>query len=227
MRDHETLDVTAVTGLSVLEDSARRGLYEYITAQREPVSRDQAAAASGMSRTLAAYHLDKLVEADLLHARFERPEGRGGPGAGRPAKLYSPVRDAMSVTVPPRDYQLLAELFVEAVEHDASGAVSQAIAEVARRSGRKQGEKHMGALIRALRASGYWPIVDDDHIIRLRNCPFHALIDQHRETVCQLNLERVSGVVEGSGLDEYEAVLNPAPEHCCVQVNGPRPCAFE
>ena len=34
----------------------------------QPAGRDQAAAATGISRTLAAYHLDKLVKAGLLSA---------------------------------------------------------------------------------------------------------------------------------------------------------------
>ena len=67
-----------------------------------PVSREQAAAATSIGRTLAAYHLDKLADAGLLTTRYERPAGRGGPGAGRPAKLYTPATQEMSVTLPPR-----------------------------------------------------------------------------------------------------------------------------
>lgn len=87
--------------LSALADPVRRGLYEFVAAQDEPVRRD-AAAAVDISRTLAAYHLDRLVEAGLRSTSYGRPAGQGGPGAGRPAKLYRAARDEVSVSLPPR-----------------------------------------------------------------------------------------------------------------------------
>ncbi|MGZ4521269.1 MAG: ArsR family transcriptional regulator, partial [Mycobacteriaceae bacterium] len=54
-------DPAALAGLSTLDDTLRRQLYEYVTECAEPASREQAAAAAGIGRTLAAYHLDKLA----------------------------------------------------------------------------------------------------------------------------------------------------------------------
>ena len=82
-------DLAALNGLSHLDDPLRRQLYEYVIESNGPVSREQAAAAASIGRTLAAYHLDKLAEAGLLTVSYQRPAGRGGPGAGRPAKLYT------------------------------------------------------------------------------------------------------------------------------------------
>ena len=82
-------DLAALNGLSHLDDPLRRQLYEYVTESDGPVSREQAAAAASIGRTLAAYHLDKLADAGLLTVSYQRPAGRGGPGAGRPAKLYT------------------------------------------------------------------------------------------------------------------------------------------
>ena len=62
----------------------RRALYLRISAGQE-LSRDQAARALRISRALAAFHLDKLVDAGLLEADFRRLKGRSGPGAGRPS----------------------------------------------------------------------------------------------------------------------------------------------
>ncbi|HEY7054094.1 MAG TPA: ArsR family transcriptional regulator, partial [Mycobacterium sp.] len=50
-------DLAALTSLSQLDDPLRRSLYEYVVHSGGSVSRDQAAAAAGIGRTLAAYHL--------------------------------------------------------------------------------------------------------------------------------------------------------------------------
>ncbi|MGH3123590.1 MAG: transcriptional regulator, partial [Streptosporangiaceae bacterium] len=67
--------------LSSLGDPVRRSLYEFVSKSVEPVGRDQAAAAAGIGRSLAAYHLEKLVSLGLLTASYRRPAGQGGPGA--------------------------------------------------------------------------------------------------------------------------------------------------
>src|SRR5262245_56833751 len=72
--------------LGALEDELRRNLYLFARSQGRPVNRDEAAAATGISRKLAVFHLDKLVDHGLLTTSFARPPGRGGRGAGRTAK---------------------------------------------------------------------------------------------------------------------------------------------
>lgn len=76
-----------VVSIFSLGDPVRRGLYEYVVGHREPVGREEAAEAVGISRSLAAYHLDRMVDDGLLEFSFARRSGRSGPGAGRPAKL--------------------------------------------------------------------------------------------------------------------------------------------
>lgn len=80
----DDLDATAL-----LHKPLRRGLYEYVVAQDHPLSRNEAAEPLGVQRTLAAFHLGKLAEAGLLDTAHRRLSGRTGPGAGRPAKLYT------------------------------------------------------------------------------------------------------------------------------------------
>src|SRR5215472_9171327 len=91
--------------LSCLDDQVRRRLYAVVS-KAEPVGRDDAARAAGIGRALAAYHLDKLVEAGLLTATYQRLGGRTGPGAGRPAKLYARSDREFAVSVPPPEYEL-------------------------------------------------------------------------------------------------------------------------
>ncbi len=102
--------MTEISVIALLDDPVRRGLYDFVSAQGHGVSRTEAAAATGIGRTLAAFHLDRLAEAGLVEATFARPAGRTGPGAGRPAKLYRRAAAEHQVSVPPRDYRAVAEL---------------------------------------------------------------------------------------------------------------------
>nr|BFE80012.1 hypothetical protein GCM10020093_026130 [Planobispora longispora] len=74
--------------VAALNDPVRRAVYEYVISQGREVGRNEAAEAAGVQRTLAAFHLDKLVEAGLLEAGFKRLGEKTGPGSGRPAKVY-------------------------------------------------------------------------------------------------------------------------------------------
>ena len=56
----------AIERLALLDDPVRRALYQHVARQPDYVGRDQAAGAIGVSRGLAAFHLDKLAEEGLL-----------------------------------------------------------------------------------------------------------------------------------------------------------------
>ena len=92
-----------VSAIATLDEPKRRQLYDYVAARHEGVGRDEAAAASGMSRELASFHLDRLVDAGLLIAEFRRLNGRSGPGAGRPAKVYRRSPGDVVASFPTRD----------------------------------------------------------------------------------------------------------------------------
>jgi predicted ArsR family transcriptional regulator len=100
---------------------------------------NEAAAQVGISRSLAAYHLDKLVATGLLDTRFERRTGRTGPGAGRTAKLYQRSASAVDVPLPARDYGLIAEILARAIEADGSGRADAALDRSARSLGAEVG----------------------------------------------------------------------------------------
>ena len=138
-----------LASVSCLDDRVRDRLYAFVSSRSEPVRRDEAAAALGIGRALAVYHLDKLVESGLLTASYRRPLGRRGPGAGRPAKVYSRSRGEFTVTVPQREYQLAAHLLVQAVAADRSGQTRVALRDAARQLGAGLGERY-----RADRARG-------------------------------------------------------------------------
>ena len=220
MTMHRPGDLAALTGLSRLDDPVRRQLYEYVAGSRGPTSREQAAAATGIGHTLAAYHLDKLADAGLLAISYQRLTGRDGPGAGRPAKLYRRASREMTVSVPPRDYELLAKLLVEAVEQDTSGAVQAAVNGAALEAGRRAGVESGRKLVAALRNCGYLPHLSDDGFVSLWNCPFHLVARDHRDVVCGLNLRLVEGIIAGCDHPQAHAELNPHADRCCVVVRG-------
>src|SRR4029450_13497998 len=117
--------------LAGLGDPIRRTLYRHVAERGVPISRDEAAHAAGISRPLAAYHVDKLVDDGLLEPRYHRRRCRGGPGAGRPAKHYVRADRQLELSLPARDYAALAELLASAVEADRSGAAKGALTRAA------------------------------------------------------------------------------------------------
>ncbi|MBW3663680.1 MAG: helix-turn-helix domain-containing protein [Actinobacteria bacterium] len=217
-----TLDPTQLDPLCSLDDPTRRRLYEHVATAGTAVTRDAASAALDLDRSTVAYHLDKLVEEGLLIASFARPEGRGGPGAGRPAKRYERADAEFAVSLPPRDYRLAAELLARAAETDASGAVREAVHRAAAELGRELvADDGPDDVLERLTAQGYEPY-DDDGVIRLRNCPFHRLATEHRDLVCGMNLAMLGAVVEAAGAP-LEARLDPCEGRCCVAFVEPSP----
>ena len=219
-------NVAGLTALSGLDDPVRRRLYEFVSGSAEPVGRDEAAVAAGISRPLAAYHLDKLVELGLLTASYQRPAGRGGPGAGRPAKVYTPSGREFAAAVPLRDYELAARLLATAVESDRGGASWAALHDAAQRFGTELGRRGrvsgggtQQAVESTLREHGFEPRQDEDGSLLLRNCPFHQLAAQHPDVVCGMNLALIEGLVAGLGASGRPA-LDPRPGRCCVVIGA-------
>jgi predicted ArsR family transcriptional regulator len=223
--------------LGALEDELRRKLYVFVRAQGRPVSRDEAATAAGISRKLAAFHLDKLVDRGLLTHTYARPPGRGGRGAGRSAKYYAPSDRQIDVTIPERRYDLLGSVFLRALRSQSQGEAGEDAArraagetgfEIGRAERQRRGipppgaERAMAVTTEILEETGYEPYRDDRGCVRLRSCPFHGLAEQERDLVCGMNERLVEGIVRGLGNDTLGVVLEPVPGECCVRVESPR-----
>lgn len=207
--------------VSLLDEPVRRRLYDWVVAQAHPVGREEAAKATGVTRALAAFHLDKLAGAGLLDSGYQRLSGRTGPGAGRPARVYSRASREFSVSLPERKYERAAQLFASALEKIGHGPVPGPLQAAARELGESIGSKAAPRiaskrLMAALEAGGYEPKADEKGAIRLRNCPFDALAQQHRSLVCGTNLALAEGITRGAGADEWQPVLDPQPGYCCV-----------
>lgn len=216
--------------LAALGDPIRRVLYRYVASQREPVSRERAATDTGVALHVAKFHLDRLEAEGLLEADYSRPPGRSGPGAGRPAKQYRRAAREVSVSLPERRYELAGHIMAGAlVAATRSGASpADALHESAGRAGRELGDQvraRLGkrtnptACIRAvsgvLAEQGYEPS-EQDGVVTLANCPFHALAHEHPDVVCDINLHLIEGMLGVCDGGCLRARLQPAPGRCCV-----------
>ncbi len=223
-------DLTDIEAVALLDEPVRRGLYEFVIDADHAVGRDEAATRLGITRALAAFHLDRLADADLLATEYRRLTGRTGPGAGRPSKLYRRGPREVVVSLPDRRYDVPAGLFAAAIEQldgplpaealrDAARATGEVAGSTAREAaGRRPGRRRLRETLRATLAErGYEPTEAQAGEIRFRNCPFHALVDDHRDLVCGMNLALTEGLLEGLGAGG-EARLDPQPGLCCVAI---------
>ncbi|WP_409061694.1 helix-turn-helix transcriptional regulator [Streptomyces sp. SYP-A7185] len=209
-----------IEAIAVLQDPVRRRLYEYVAGQGREVGRNEAAEAAGVARTLAAHHLDKLTAAGLLESGSRRLTGRSGPGAGRPAKVYTRARGERSVSLPARDYRTAAELLAEAAEEAGLDAGLYAAA-------RRRGDALRGPAapcaglddaMEVLAERGYEPHLEDGEeaapVVRMRNCPFHAVAERFPPLVCGMNLALLEGLLGAEG--PVRARMDARPGECCV-----------
>ncbi|MDQ0905324.1 putative ArsR family transcriptional regulator [Streptomyces canus] len=208
-----------VSAIAALDEPTRRRLYDHVVRQPGPVGRDEAAAALGLARQTAAFHLDRLADESLLDVVYERRSGRAGPGAGRPAKLYRRSTKQIAVSLPDRRYELAGRLLAQSVEESAAtGApVQDVLHRRAEELGTLLGGPDSGSLFDLLERYGFEPQHEEGAIV-LGNCPFHSLARESTQTVCGMNLHLLRGVLHGLGESGYAARLSPSPGRCCVRL---------
>lgn len=222
--------------IAALEDETRRRIYGFIRAAGRAVTREEVADETGISRRLAAFHLEKLLGEGLLRSHYARPPGRGGPGAGRSAKYYEPSDIELSISIPDRHYDLAGSLLVDAIAHarpkesahDAAMRVSaERGREIGTRSRRERKlarpgpERTLSAAQEMLEELGYEPYREGKTTIALRNCPFHTLAQQSPDLVCSMNQAFLDGMLRGLGNDSVDAVLECKAGDCCVTLKAP------
>jgi predicted ArsR family transcriptional regulator len=221
-----------VAAVASLDEPTRRRIYDHVQSLPLPASRDDVAEALGVPRRTAAFHLDRLAELGLLSVSFARRSGRSGPGAGRPAKLYQRSPDEVSVSLPPRQYDLAGRLLAGALaQAQRSGeppreVLDRRASDFGRAMAREQpGQQESsrrddtGVLMNLLKVRGFEPQLAGGHII-LHNCPFHALAQEHTELICGMNLHLLEGVLEELAQTGLRACLDPGPSRCCVRMES-------
>jgi predicted ArsR family transcriptional regulator len=226
------MDRKAVAAIAALDDDVRHALYEHVRLARGAVTREQAADAVGISRKLAAFHLDKLVELGLLRSGFGTGEVRR---VGRAPREYELAGADFAVCVPEREPGVLAAILVDAVTAQRAGEDSeQAAMRVAGEHGvalgaaererlrpGRVGAERATALAEALLARHGFEPRRSGTTVRLHNCPFHPLAAAAPQLVCGMNHAYLSGMLAGFDVDErVTAVLAPRPGECCVELRG-------
>ncbi len=71
------------------------------------------------------------------------------------------------------------------------------------------------AATRVLSDYGYEPRVESSGVV-MANCPFHALARDYKDLVCDMNLQLMTGFVDGLEDHNLQARLEPSPQRCCV-----------
>jgi predicted ArsR family transcriptional regulator len=226
----------ALSAIAVLADEHRRRMYAFIRRADGPVTRDEAAAAEGISRKLAAFHLDKLVEAGLLRASCTRQAGLRR--AGRTPKGYAPADVEVQVSIPQREHVVLAGILVDAVGAGTSAQdAREAALRVAARHGSELGtaerdrlrpgrlgaERALTLACDTLERQGFEPVRAEPARVWLHNCPFQPLAAHAPDLVCGINQAYLAGFLDGLGASTVTAVLAPRPGACCVELRAMTP----
>lgn len=227
-------ETTELEALGALAEPNRRALYRYVVSRHDWVGRDEAAAALGLRRGVTVHHLERLEAEGLLESDHRRLNGRSGPGAGRPAKVYRRAPGDFSVSLPPRRYDLAAHLLADAATRARGGQdIDTAITAAAHAQGRRIGQRartraadqadqadlatRRRALFEELERDGFEPVAGPDGVTVLHNCPFHELSATHTELVCGLNHTMLTAAVDHAADPALQARLEPEPGHCCVR----------
>lgn len=204
--------------ISCLDDPTRRAVYEFMRSRSGPVSRTETAEALGLPRSTASFHLDKLADDGLASVEFKRLGTRTGPGSGRPAKLYSATEAEIAFSIPPRRYDLAAELMAEAIERSSTtgATIDASLRTVAHDAGEAHASE-AGGIRELLEDAGYEPH-EELGGFTLGNCPFHRLAAGHAITVCSLNLAFLEGALVGAADDAHAVTGETDGAPCCARI---------
>lgn len=225
------MNAADLMAVGLLAEPTRHRLYFYIRERQEPVGREEAAQHVGVKPRIAAFHLDRMAEAGLLQVEYRRLSGRVGPGAGRPAKVYSISPRSFSVQIPQTRYALAASMMATSLaaacpREDAAGslrevatAVGTSLGDEIRRQARTKNSRIEAFQVR-LTQLGYEPRVEDTGEWTMRNCIFAELSTSHREIVCPMNAAFMNGLICGAHLYWLHIERRAAGPGCCVQVTS-------
>lgn len=211
-----------ITAIAALDEPVRKALYDAVRDADHALTREEAAAATGISRKLAAFHLDKLVDVGLLVTA----PAPGPRQVGRAPKAYRSSPAAVQVSVPPRTYADLAAILLDAIEQQGPG---EHLSDVCRRVAGDRGtafgriRRPGSAAVRvraALTDAGYEPDTAPDGSLRLRNCPFHPLAEQHTDFVCGVNGAFLTGLLDGTRAPGLEVVAKEPAGQCCAEIRA-------
>lgn len=152
------MDELAAVGNPELREALR-----FVLEQERGATADALAAAREVHRNVARARLERLVAAGLLVAHYERRSGRSGPGAGRPAKVYSAAPSLASIEFPRRRFERLIGLLGDELApaeranrlHDVGVRFGHELADAAELRPARAVEAGLRRMCAAIRRLGY------------------------------------------------------------------------
>ena len=190
----------------LLADPTRLAIYRAVAGSGgRPLTAAEVAEKFNLHVNVARMHLEKLAGVGLLSSHFRKPV-RGG----RPPREYAIGNSLFTFQYPPRDYQLLADISLEALESGRKPAA------VAREFGRQLGEKALAdsgltpggaanngliaSLKRIVEEQGLLARVTEPECgsleVRAFNCIFKELSSTHSKLVCEIHRQFFIGICE-------------------------------
>lgn len=179
--------------LAAVGDADLRAALLFARACERAVTADELAEEQGVHRNVARARLERLVEAGLLEAGYERRTGRSGPGAGRPAKTYAVAPSLESIEFPRRRYEALLGLMVDALPargrarrlHEIGVAFGSEVADAGGLRRAKSRAAAFEAVCAAVGRLGYQASVeevrDDGAVLSTPTCPLRPLVRSRPE----------------------------------------------
>jgi len=213
--------------LDAIGESELRQALLYVRGSAVPVTADDAAAALEVHRSVARSRLERLLVAGLLEASFLRRSGRTGPGAGRPAKLYSAAPESQALEFPPRRLpELVARLLDEIPPAGREKALRRAGEDFGRELARTAGlqpstrpEEGFEGVCAAVRSLGFQVALaryeGDSAVISTPTCPLRPLVTK-RPDAALIDRGMWAGLVE-SGIDGAEAESVQCETRSCLE----------
>lgn len=194
----------------MLADPTRFSIYQYITSKREPVTVQEIADEFDIHPNVARLHLTKLEDVELLTSTSEK-HGKGG----RPSRLYLLSDQVVNLQFPPRDFQLLADIAINALlelgpdGHKALINTGKRFGyETAKQAIAKEGKNFAGMsveekileiekLVAAQGLNAEFQLIDERTLkFRVYNCPFKETAKKNPESVCAMHHALLRGMFE-------------------------------
>jgi predicted ArsR family transcriptional regulator len=210
---------------------SRGRVLELLRAAGGPAGVREVADEAGLHPNTARFHLDALVEAGLA---TREPRPRETPG--RPAMAYRATDGDRPAGQ--RRYRLLAEMLTSMIAGMMPGH-GEAAVEAGREWGRyltgqvpPYERRDVGQAIESLRATleeiGFAPeflAQDGGYRLRLRQCPFREVAEQHQDVVCALHLGLMQGVLAQLRAPVTAGSLRPFAERgaCVAELSAEHP----
>ena len=198
---------------TALADGTRREIMEHVMDADSPLSVWEVAEHFGLHGNAARLHLEKLVEGGLLRAMRRR-----GARGGRPAKLYTASGEDLQISLPPRQYKLLAQVLVRGVAEEPAELLrrlgseahargrEEAIATsspLARLSGDAGLREKARAWEEEIRNRGQRARMESlpggGVVVTFLSCPFGEFSRSHPSLICELHRRMEEGYLSLAG----------------------------